>query len=482
MHPGYKHIILNIFFLAGMVHVSLSQPSVYSLNKLDINTSFYNEIAPTIIKDGIIFCSDRKFSSVTSGTTFKDERLYNIFYAERKDSSRWYNPDPVKSPGSKLIYYGPVSVASDGKTVYFTSSQISGKAARKKDINNPRGIFIGELSGTQILNVRPFEYNNPDYSVAHPSISRDGRYLFFASDMPGGQGLSDLYYCENINSKWSKPVNLGSKVNSSSRENYPFIHPSGRLYFSSDRQGNADFLGGSDIYFTTLLYGEWDSPLPLPSPINSKGDDFAFVAEDNLQTGYFSRKTGSSDDIWQFNSTIIRKLSCDTLEINNYCYQFIEENAIRYDTLPVPFKFRWNFGDGEVSEGVTVEHCYKGPGNYVVRLDVVNLVTNEVEANQKTYDLEITDIEQAYISAPDVAGAGQVIRMSADSTNLPGWDIVQYYWNFGDDSIDTGMEVSKAYLRPGMYNIQLIVTAAPDTNGVVRETCISKNIRINRQP
>lgn len=481
MRQFIKNIILLLITAGGLSFTGLSQPSLYIIDRLSINSNTFNEIAPTIIRDGIIYCSDRKTSSIKDGTTFNDERLYNLYFAAKKDSMRWNDPDQIKSAGSSFLYYGPLCIAPDGKTVYFTSSLVSGKAAQKK-INNPRGIFTGDISGTEISNVRPFEYNNPQYSVAHPSVSRDGKYLYFASDMPGGQGGSDLYYCENINGKWEKPVNLGSKVNTAARENYPYMHPSGRLYFSSDRQSNADFMGRFDVYYTTLYYGEWESPLPMPSPINSQDDDFAFVAEDNLQTGYFSRRNGGNDDIWRFKSTIIRKLSCDTLKANNYCYEFVDENAIRYDTMPMPFRFTWNFGDGDTAGGIRTEHCYRGPGRYLVRLDILNLLTNEIEPNQKTYDLELIEAEQPYISAPDKCDPGQPVTMNADSTNLPGWNIVQYYWNFGDETIEIGKEVNKTYLRPGIYNIQLIVTAAPDADGLVREACVSKNINVIRRP
>jgi PKD repeat protein len=72
------------------------------------------------------------------------------------------------------------------------------------------------------------------------------------------------------------------------------------------------------------------------------------------------------------------------------------------------------------------------------------------------------------------------MRFSADSTNLPGWNIDRYYWNFGDETIAIGKEVDKAYLRPGTYNIQLIVSAVPEPGGVVREACVCKNILMVR--
>jgi hypothetical protein len=79
--------------------------------------------------------------------------------------------------------------------------------------------------------------------------------------MPGGEGGSDLYYCEWVNGQWNTPVNLGPKVNSPGSENFPFIHPSGRLYFSSDRPGGR---GKMDVYYSVLKLGAWEDPIELP--------------------------------------------------------------------------------------------------------------------------------------------------------------------------------------------------------------------------
>jgi len=301
--------------------------------------------------------------------------------------------------------------------------------------------------------------------------------MFFASDMPGGQGGSDLYYCELTGSDWSAPVNLGPKVNSSGAENYPYMHPSGKLYFTSNRPGG---MGNLDIYFTTLSNGIWDEPILLPEPINSSSDDFAFVAEPNLQKGYFASNRRSEDDIYQFTSTIIRKASCDTLQENNYCYRFFEENAIKNDTMP--FRYEWKFGDGNSGTGPVVEHCFNGPGTYMVQLDVVNLITKEVTYNEKSETVVVTEIEQPYISAPDKTSPTKLISLNADSTNLPGWKISQYYWNFGDETIALGKNVNKTYIKTGTYNIQLIISAEPVPGGIAREACVSKNIVVIRQP
>jgi PKD repeat protein len=480
-----KYIAVLIFILVSGLNYLTGQnpPSPYRIEKLPISTNGSNEMAPVLVKDGIIFCSDRKISSIINHTDFNDDRLYNIFLAVRTDSL-WGRPQRIKDPASHLAQYGSACIAPDGKTIYFTRSVLSGRAAKRRTTQNPLGIFVGELSGTDIINVKPFEYNDPKYKFdcRYPFISSDGKYLFFASNMPGGQGASDLYYCENIGGKWSKPMNLGPKVNTASLENYPFMHPSGRLYFSSDRPSSASYMGNMDVYYTSLINGTWDTPVALPEPINSKEDDYAFVAEENLQTGYFTRNSNPTTDIWIFKSTIIRKTVCDSILSDSYCYEFEEANASRFDSVSFKYKYIWNFSDGGRETGVKIIHCFPGPGQYKVVVDIENLVTRELKKAEKTYDMNLTPVEQPYISSPLDCQEGELISLNADSTYLPGWNITQFYWNFGDESFATGKQVSHKFIKAGEYSVQLIVTSAPDANGVPKEACVSKNIRVKRIP
>jgi len=475
-----KGATIIIFMLITVLSETLSfsqEMSPYKVTRLSLNISGFSDIAPVIFHDGIIFCSDRRLSGVTDRTSFDNRRLYNIYIAEKKDTSDWRKPFLVKNERSAQFNTGPLCVAPDGKTVYFTSEIETGVPSRSKKFRNKSGIFEAELSGLELLSIKPFKYNNPGYNIGQPSISSDGKYLFFASDMPGGQGGSDIYFCESVDGSWSNPVNMGPNVNSPETDNYPCIHSSGRFYFASNRTGGT---GGLDVYSSDFRDGSWETPVRLPEPVNSSSDDFAFIAQPDLQTGYFSSNRRRNDDIYEFTTTVIRKSSCDTLEINNYCYEFVEENAVKYDTIP--FRFEWKFGDGSKAIGRIVEHCYSGPGTYLVQLDVTNLVTKEISLNEKSQTLVIQDIEQPYISSPDVAEADAKLQFSADSTNLPGWDIARYYWNFGDETIAIGKNVEKSFRRPGNYTIQLIVSTKPEEGGMVREACISKNISIIRRP
>jgi chitodextrinase len=472
-----KIIVIEIVLIMSLVFMQAigQQPSVFEVKKMPFSSSVYNEISPVIVKNGIIFCSDRRSSGIKDRTAWDGRRLYNLYLVEKKDSTGWAKPEELRTERSSLFNNGPLCFAPDSQTVYFTSEVETGEEATKKEFKNHSGIFIAELSGMELVSLRPFKYNSPQYEVGQPSISSDGKYLFFASDMPGGHGGSDLYYCELINREWTSPVNLGSKVNSPGVDNYPFIHPSGRLYFTSNRPGG---IGQLDIYFTTMSNGTWDDPFLLPQPINSTSDDFALVAANNLKTGYFSTNRNRSDDIYSFVSTILRKESCNIIKENSYCYQFIEENAIKSDSIP--FRYEWKFGDGTKAQGPMVEHCYESTGTYLVELDVVNLITNETLYNEKTDTLIISDFEQPYITGPDTINSGEMIELSAERTNLPGWDIAEYYWNFGDETIAIGEKAFKTYTKPGNYNIQLIVSAKPGTGGIVRDACVSKNIIVSR--
>lgn len=472
----YIHLLILIAPLISL-QLLAQKPALYEVRRMPFNNNGFNNISPVIVKDGIVFCSDRRFSALKDRTSFDGRRLYNIYLAAKKDSVSFYRPVELRSERTNKFNNGPLCLGPDGKTVYFTSEVETGKMADNKNFKNHSGIFIADLSGTDLLSIRPFKYNNLQYDVGQPSVSKDGKYIYFASDMPGGSGGSDLYYCEFVNGDWSSPVNLGPKINSPGVENYPCIHSSGKLYFTSDRPGG---FGNLDVYSTTLTDRVWDDPYLLPEPVNSSSDDFALVAEPDLQKGYFSSNRGKEDDIYEFRSTIIRKVSCDTLQENNYCYRFFEVNAVKYDTLP--FRYEWKFGDGTVDSGADVIHCYKDPGTYLVQLDAVNKITKEVFYNEKSETVVVTEIVQPYISAPDRIGTGQSIALSADSTNLPGWNITQYYWNFGDETVDTGKDVNKSYLKPGTYNIQLIITGVPEPGAAPGDACISKNIIVFRRP
>lgn len=471
-----KHIVIMALAFFATLHLLNGQgKGVFEVSRVTTLSSGSDDMAPVILSDGILFCSNRKTNPFLTKKNLEGIRLFELYFAPFGTSGEPGRPVRFASNLGSDANIGPASLTSDGNTLWFTRNYSPGRKLGRKQPNR-LGLFTARRSGSQWTDVQPFVYNNPEYNLSYPFISADGRYLFFCSDMPGSLGKYDIYMCESVDGRWSAPSNLGAPVNTADAEIHPFLHSSGRLYFASDRPGG---MGGLDIWFSNLAFGSWTKPVVLDEPVNSEADDFAFYAVQGGLQGYFSsNRHNYSDDIYRFASTIIRWSVCDTLQKNSYCYEFIEENALRQDTIKTGFRWEWDFGDGTRAVGITAEHCFKGPGVYEVTLDIVNLITGGIEKRQASYELEITDIEQPVITAPDKIRAGEKLVLNAGATYLPGMEIGRYYWNFGDETIATGLEVSKIYQLPGRYNVQLIVSSLPGAGGVVREVCVCKDIEV----
>jgi len=470
------HIAITSFLLFISFQLLNGQAKgAFEVLNVSAISSGSDEMAPVILSDGILFCSNRKTNPFLTKKNLEGIRLYELYFAPFNEEGKPDRPVRFATNLGKDANIGPASVTPDGNTLYFTRNYSEGRKLGKREANR-LGIFTAKRSGSQWTDIQPFEYNNTQYNLSYPYISADDRYLFFCSDMPGSLGKYDIYMCEKIDGRWSEPVSLGNSVNSPDAEIHPFLHSSGKLYFASDRPGG---MGGLDIWFSNLAYGSWTKPVVLDEPINSADDDFAYYAAQGGGQGYFSsNRRNYSDDIYSFASTIIRWSSCDTMQKNIYCYEFIEENALKQDTVKTGFRWEWDFGDGIRATGITAEHCYAGPGLYDVTLDIVNLITGAVEKRQASYELEIADVEQPMITSPDRIMVGKTLVLNAGETYLPGMEIGRYYWNFGDETVATGMEVTKAYSIPGKYNIQLIVSSVPGPGGVVREVCVCKDIEV----
>ncbi len=147
-----------------------------------------------------------------------------------------------------------------------------------------------------------FKHNNTSmFSVGHPTLSPDGQTLYFVSDMPGGKGLTDIWYCEKkADGTWDDPRNAGKEINTAGKEMFPYVDKDGILFFSSD---GLPGMGGLDLFKTTGKKKSWEEPENLRYPINSPKDDFSVYVVEDGQLGYFSsnRYGGQgSDDIYSF--------------------------------------------------------------------------------------------------------------------------------------------------------------------------------------
>ncbi|MFN4146171.1 MAG: OmpA family protein [Runella sp.] len=200
---------------------------------------------------------------------------------------------------------GPATFFKDYNKVIFTRNNYnSGRARKSSDGVNKLKLFIADKKNKDWGNVKELPFNSDDFSCGHPALSPDDTKLYFASDMPGGYGGTDIYVVEYNNGQWGTPVNLGKEINTEGNEMFPFIDSAGNLYFASDGH---EGLGGLDIFYAELKDGiAYKGIQNLGAPINSEKDDFGLITDKDRGTGYFSsnRIKGVSDDnIYSFRRT-----------------------------------------------------------------------------------------------------------------------------------------------------------------------------------
>ncbi|HXH17672.1 MAG TPA: OmpA family protein [Chitinophagales bacterium] len=266
-----------------------------------------SDFSPAYYKgdSAIVFVSARgtgKIDELWSGTPFLD-----LFVSEKTDTG-YTVPVPLPGNVNREYHEGPLTLDSTFTTMYFTrNNYIKRKKKKGSEGIMKLKVFKAEFRDGKWTEILDLPFNSNEYSVGHPTLSPDGKYLYFASDMPNenAQGGQDLYYVEITSTGFDTPVNLGPGINTKGDEVFPFMHKSGTLYFSSD---SYEGFGGLDIYSATKnAAGEWGSVTNLGYPINSSKDDFGLIYSDKIENGYFSsnRPGGSgSDDIYVFDKKV----------------------------------------------------------------------------------------------------------------------------------------------------------------------------------
>jgi len=475
MKPSCKTFILFLLVTCLINHSSWGQPESYSVRLAPFSSNKYDEFSPVYYKFGIVFCSNRKNDVFITYSTPKKKELLNMYYVKLVNDS--INLESLEILSKELMTNfndGPATFNTLGNVIYYSrNNEVDDKMRDVFDTKNKLGIYSAELMNGIWTNIKPFKYNSLNYSLTTPSLAPDGKRLYFASDMPGGFGEADLYYCEWNNNDWDEPVNLGQKINTTGNEAYPFASKSGELYFSSDGHKG---LGKKDIFFSREVEGEWITPIHLDSPINSKEDDFGLVTDLNLEEGYFSSRRKKTDDIFSFKTEIHQFYDCDSLQENHYCFLFYDEGFPDVDTLPL--RYEWDFGDGEKVIGLEAEHCFPGPGKYSVQLNIVDNKTGNTFFTQSSYDFELEDIEQPFINSPDASIVGNKIEFDGLKTNLPYFEIIDYIWDFGDGSKAKGPIIDHIFEKKGEYTVQLGLLGKKDSLGLIPKTCVYKKMNI----
>jgi len=418
----------------------LQRPPSAVVNLAEGLNSDYADFGPAALDNGLVFASDRstgkKDEKIYGWTGRPYLKLYTSTKAEGGDS--WREPTLITTAVNAEYHNGPATATGNNQTLFFTRTNL----VRVKDSNvnndptnwvtkplasdyvNRLEIFSVEHQGADWVNVKPFPYNKvTDYSVGHPALSPDGNLLYFASDMPGGQGETDIYYSEKqADGSWGRPVNAGAVINTPGKEEFPSFAPDGTLYFASNHHPG---FGGLDMFSAKGARAEWKEVRNLFSPLNSAKDDYGMMMDATGEEGFFSSNRNSKNgtaDIYTFR--LIRKpaiIVVTTLES-------IRDAKGRTTLKPLP-GVHLRLNTLSVSDSVFAVSDEKGLHNFEVK---------------KGFDYGILGTKELYLTQ------SKVVRVDTTSKS----DIVRVTLTFNRNRTNNIIALDNIYFDLDKYDIR----------------------------
>ena len=284
----------------------------YQIQNIEINSRF-SDYGSAIWNNQLIFSSARDTVGIFKRKDKWSNQNFTNLYASTISFDTLFETVTKFSKAINSKFHEATAVfTKDGKTMYFTRNNFNNG---KKGVDDENVILLKIYKSNLIDNEwqNPIElpFNSDSYRVAHPALSPDEKWLYFASDMPGSIGQSDLFRVAiKSNGTFGIPENLGPKINTAGKETFPFISGNNELFFASDGRPG---LGGLDIFMTKInSNGSFENCQNIGEPANSPDDDFAYYIDVQTSRGFLSsnRKGGKGfDDIYAIKET--RKLFCE---------------------------------------------------------------------------------------------------------------------------------------------------------------------------
>ena len=369
----------------------ISKGKRFNVQNLDINSE-YSDFGGTINNNKLYITSSRntvglfdlgRWITQRINYGWNNEPYLDIYSFDVTDSGSYLNEDYLGSNINTKYHEGLASFDNEGNMYISRESFYENEYVKDPESNNITSL-IGIYKITKgEKNVVALNINSVEYSVKNPSVSSDGKTLYFSSDMPGGFGNFDIYKGDideqgNINNV----ENLGQKVNTEGQEMFPFIGDKNNLYFSSDSQLG---LGGLDVFFTKEVDGKWASVRNVGIPVNSNADDFAFNMNEATGEGFVSsnRSGGKgSDDIYSIKRLIP---ICDVLLTANV---MDAKTKLSIDSATT------SISDNEGNIASTKTSSNEGVSEFMLVCDEAGkLIVSKEGYNSKIVDLKISNEE-----------------------------------------------------------------------------------------
>ncbi|WP_299609203.1 OmpA family protein [uncultured Aquimarina sp.] len=453
------------------------QSGRFEIENSSVNSSF-TDFGSAFFGRFIVFSSSRDTLLFKKSVhQWNEEPFLDLYRAE-------YNPtngelSEIEKFDSKLntkFHESTPIFSKDGNTVYFTRNNYDGRRYGNDKKGTNRLKIYRSYKNTQGGWTTPqnLSINSDEYSTAHPALSVDEKILYFSSDMPGGEGQSDIYQVSiNADGGLGEPKNLGNRINTEGKETFPFISSNNDLYFASD--GHIG-LGGLDVYVTRLnpQTDEEKLVVNIGKPVNGPDDDFAFIVDDESKRGYFSSNRDGGrgkDDIYSFLQLEDLKSFCeitiagvvkdkDTEELltgakvsiydssNNLLESFIVGDDAAYSHV-VKCSSKY-FVRAEKEEYTTIEKLVETPGK-TETLDVPLLLEKKVKTANVGDDLAKVlslnpiyfDFDQSYIRADAAVELAKVIEVMNQYPDMK-IDVRSHTDSHGDDAYNMWLSEQRA--------------------------------------
>ncbi|OSY88571.1 hypothetical protein WH52_07445 [Tenacibaculum holothuriorum] len=284
------------------VNYTNKEKTFVNIHNLSSNTE-YSDFGGFIYGDKLYFASTRPEGTKYDKKLYKwnDQPYLNMYTSKEifDNLNHVLDVDNVEKLISVNTRYHESNaiLTSDGNTMYFTRDNYDGRKLRgdEKRVTHLK-VYKAKKENGIWGEIKELPFNNNDYSCGHPALSPDEKTLYFVSDMPGGIGATDIYKVAiNEDGSYGEVQNLGKTINTEGREMFPYVGSNDVLYFASD--GHLG-LGALDVFESKRNNGQYTNPVNLGSPVNGPLDDFAFVINEELSSGFFSsnREGGKGDD------------------------------------------------------------------------------------------------------------------------------------------------------------------------------------------
>ena len=306
-------------------------PTRYTVKRMDKFNSRRSEFSPMLYGekyDQLYFASTRTPKGAgkdkeETNSAITGQRNNDFFLVKQDENGAWLAPVELEDEVNTEFDEGTPSFSKDGNTMYYTYCAQDPEGPRTSEI------YISSRSSAKWgKGTRANIVKDSVTALGHPSISPDGKYLYFVSDAVGGYGGKDLFRARVMGSDFGPMENLGPDINTPGDEMFPYVRDSVTLYFASDGHPG---MGGLDLFKATLdSTGKWNVE-NMKAPINSAGDDFGITFAGNKESGFFS---SNRNDVRGYDHLYSFELPVITIFIEGIVSD-VDENPIEDATVRI---------------------------------------------------------------------------------------------------------------------------------------------------